>query len=287
MFMAGEGDRSEKKLDTEVVRLRQERAAIEHSGQAAGTSAFSAQQAEVNQMKADLLASLAHEMRTPLAAIKGHATLLLDYDSHLKRDEKREYLQAIDKATDRLDQLLANFLDNARLEAGMLKLKISAHQVSDLLKEALIPYESHQLPGDRSLSLIVDDDLPGIAADSRRLKQVIGHLVDNAVKYSTPGTEIAVRARLDGRNILMSIANKGSNIPPQDAEAIFQPLSRLEQRDAEASGSRLNRNLALCKAIVDMHGGTIRVESREGQNTVLFISLPTADTVQGEGLGTP
>ncbi|MEJ2038075.1 MAG: histidine kinase dimerization/phospho-acceptor domain-containing protein, partial [Desulfosarcinaceae bacterium] len=151
---------------------------------------------EISKMKSDLLATVSHELRTPLATIKGYATMMLDYFSMLDVAETREYLCAIDSSTDRLAKLVDNLLDTSRLDAGLLKLQKTPTSVQPLIL-ALVEEAGVRNPG-HIIAARLADRLPRLEIDSRRIGQVLDNLIDNAVKYSPPGSNITVAAESRG-----------------------------------------------------------------------------------------
>jgi K+-sensing histidine kinase KdpD len=226
---------------------------------------------ELDQVRRQLLANVSHELRTPLTTIKGYSTMLLDYDRRLKHSEKQEYLSAIDRATDRLTELVDNLLDMSRLEAGLLKLEKAPISISKLLRETVT--EARVWAPDHRIVLEVTKKLPRVSIDAKRIRQVLDNLIDNASKYSGQGTRVIVAARQAGQELMLSVADQGIGIPAEELPRVFAPMYRIRQRlTPEARGAGLG--LTICKGLVEAHGGRIWMESEEGKGSACFFTLP-------------
>lgn len=226
---------------------------------------------ELSKLKTNLLSTVSHELRTPLATIKGYSTMLLDYEQRLQKDEKRQYLQSINRATDRLTELVDHLLDMSLLEAGLLKLQKAPANITNLLKEAVAQarfrYPAHQI----KLNLI--NKLPEVNLDTKRVWQVLDNLIDNACKYSKEGTKIVVSAQLIWQEIWINVADQGIGIPEEELHMIFDRMYRVEQRlTPEIDGAGLG--LAICKGLVEAHGGRIWMESETGKGSRCCFTLP-------------
>jgi PAS domain S-box-containing protein len=235
---------------------------------------------ELSKMKSDLLATVSHELRTPLATIKGYATMMLDYFSRLDAGETRDYLRAIDGSTDRLSKLVDNLLDTSRLEAGLLRLQRSTTGISPLIRKLV--QEAGVRNTRHTITARLDGRLPPVEIDTKRVCQVLDNLIDNAVKYSPPGTKITVSAQTDGAGLLLAVADEGPGIAPEELENIFDRMYRIEKRlDSRADGIGLG--LYICRRLVEAHGGTIWAESYPGQGTIIKFTLPPAAKVGQNG----
>ncbi|MDO8490875.1 MAG: PAS domain S-box protein, partial [Dehalococcoidia bacterium] len=226
---------------------------------------------ELNKLKTNLLATVSHELRTPLATIKGYATMIIDYDRRLKRDEKLQHLHSIDKAADRLTELVDLLLDMSRLEAGLFRLDRHETSMDRVIEEAVA--ETQLRSPQHRMRAALDGGLPPITADSKRVRQILDNLLDNAVKYSEQGTEIVVRCARTPRELLISVADQGRGIPADETDKVFDRFYRIEQRLSKDPGG-LGLGLSLCKALVEAHGGSIRVESKVGAGSTFYFTLP-------------
>ncbi|MFA5308551.1 MAG: PAS domain S-box protein [Dehalococcoidales bacterium] len=226
---------------------------------------------EVDRLRSELLANVSHELRTPLASIKGFATMLLDYGNRLKSPEKRGYLETIDKNTDRLVELIEQLIEMSRMGAGMLSIRKTSVNVSQLCKSALSQARKES-PG-YSFVQDITPRLPRVNADVQRIRQVLDNVLDNAVKYSRPGVEITLSVRRSGEEMLFTVADCGIGIPKDDLPHIFERIFNAPRRQKSAvPGAGLG--LPMCKALITAHGGRIWIESEEGVGTRCFFTLP-------------
>jgi K+-sensing histidine kinase KdpD len=232
---------------------------------------------ELSKMKSDLLATVSHELRTPLATIKGYSTMILDYFPKLNTKEKREYLKSIDNSTDRLAKLVDNLLDTSRMEAGLLKLEKAPTSMLKLVNkisaEASIRTERH------NIVVNVARRLPRINIDAKRIGQVLDNLIDNAIKYSPEDTEISISVRQTGREILVSITDQGSGIPIEELTNIFDRMYRIEQR-LSSGKEGIGLGLYICQRLIEAHNGRIWAESKIGEGSTIYFTLPVTRKVK-------
>ena len=226
---------------------------------------------EVDKLKTGLLSTVSHELRTPLAIIKGYSTMLLDYGRRLGPEEKDGHLRSIDKATDRLTDLVDHLLDMSRLDAGLLKLDKKLTSVSKVIKEAVA--EAQLRAPEHNIVSHMRKRLPRMRIDARRIRAVLDNLIDNAVKYSGQETEVMVSARRARQKLLISVADQGMGIYAEDLERVFDKMYRIEQRLSTDPGG-MGLGLALCKALVEAHSGRIWVESEVGKGSTFYFTLP-------------
>jgi len=226
---------------------------------------------ELSKMKSDLLSTVSHELRTPLATIKGYSTLILDYYARLDPDETRDYLKSIDISTDRLTKLVDNLLDTSRMEAGLLKLEKSPTNITQLIKgvgtEASVRADQYHF-------MVKSVKRPlKVNIDARRIRQVLDNLIDNAVKYSPPGTEIQLSAGKLGNDVLVSVTDQGPGIPTGELKNIFERMYRIEQR-MYSGAEGIGLGLYICQKLVQSHGGRIWAESAPGGGSTFRFTLP-------------
>jgi PAS domain S-box-containing protein len=226
---------------------------------------------ELDRLKTNLLSTVSHELRTPLASIKGYASLLLIYSRRLSSAQKHESIEAIDRSTDRLTELIEHLLDMSRLDSGMLRLNLDTVKPSEIFLMAAS--EVKMRSPKYKYKIDIDRRLPILTGDAKRLRQVIDNILDNAVKYSPEGTEIAVKAEVKGQNVLVSVTDHGQGITADETEKIFDRFYRIEQRLKKDPGG-LGLGLSLCKALVEAHQGKIWVESIVGKGSTFYFTLP-------------
>jgi PAS domain S-box-containing protein len=225
----------------------------------------------VDRLRTELLANVSHELRTPLASIKGFATMLLDYDKRLKSQEKREYLETIDKNADRLIELIEQLLEMSRLGVGMLSIKKTPTDVINLCRTTISEARVRSRRHDFILDL--PQKLPRINIDDRRIRQVLDNIIDNAVKYSDSGTEITLSVRKTGTELLFTVTDHGTGIPKKDLPRIFHHMFH-SPRGQKIGVPGAGLGLSICKGLIEAHGGKIWIESEEGVGTRCFFTLP-------------
>ncbi len=233
---------------------------------------------ELSELKSNLLSTVSHELRTPLAIIKGYSTMLLDYDRRLRQDEKEQYLQSIDRATDRLTELVDSLLDMSRLEAGLLKLDKQPTSISKLTEETVA--EAKLRAPEHEIVLNLTNRLPMMHIDARRVRQVLDNIIDNAIKYSEEGTRIVIGARWVGSEVQVGVTDQGIGIPAEDLEGVFDRMYRIERRLSPEVGG-VGLGLAICKGLVKAHGGRIWVESELGKGSTFYFTLPIETAAKG------
>ncbi|GMA97290.1 sensor histidine kinase KdpD [Pelosinus sp. IPA-1] len=224
---------------------------------------------ESDQLRTALFNSISHELRTPLASIIGAISGLLDVEGIYSGEDRKELLETVKEGANRMDRLVANLLDTARLESGMMQLKIDWCDIEDITGIALRRVEE-SLNG-RSLLVRIPADLPLVKADCVLVEQVLVNLLDNACKYSALGSEIVITASQDEKVVQVSVADRGPGIPSEYLTRVFDKFYRVEQ-PKNVSGTGLG--LSICKGIIEAHGGTIHAENRPGGGTVMIFALP-------------
>jgi two-component system sensor histidine kinase KdpD len=235
------------------------------------SQAEAARQSEV--LKSALLDSLAHDIKTPLTSIKAAVTSLLGNPA----GSDHELLTIINEEADRLNQLAAEVVAMARIEAGKLHLEKQPVAVPDIISGALA-----ELPGSlkgRRFTLQVPANLPPAEADSEFVQQVVKQFVENALKYSPDGAPISISAELQGGKIVIGVADRGPGIEENERARIFDKFFRGRRHRFDTKGTGMG--LAIAKGIVEAHGERIWVESEPGQGSAFYFSLP----VSGGGHG--
>lgn len=237
---------------------------------------------ELDKLKTNLLSTVSHELRTPLAVIKGYSTMLLDYDRRLQESEKQQHLKSIDRATDRLTELVDHLLDMSRMDAGLMKLEKVPTNISTIIKEAVSDARL-TAPTGKVISH-VRDGLPTVTVDARRIRQVLDNLIDNAIKYSGNESSVVIEAECNDRELCISVSDEGIGIPPEDIEKVFDRMYRAEQRLTHASKG-LGLGLSVCRGMVEAHGGRIWAESQVGVGSTFYFTLPLVNEGEEERCG--
>jgi len=235
------------------------------------------------RVKDEFLANMSHELRTPLNGILSSTEVLLsDYRGPLNA-RQRTLVGIIDSSGRHLLQLINDILDLSKIEAKKLELDIESVDIGDVCHASLIFVKESALKKDVSLSFVMDESLTSLRADGRRLKQILVNLLSNAVKF-TPAqgaVTLAVHLDRDRRQIDFSVSDTGIGISLEDQKRLFSPFTQVDNsltRSYEGTGL----GLALVKRLVDLHGGTVAVESEVGQGSRFTISLPWHEPEPGQ-----
>jgi len=266
---------------------------------------------EADRLKAELLGTMNHELRSPLAAIKGYAATLMRHEKRLSREERHEFLSAINQASDRLETIIERLLEMSELETGELTMDRSPVDLVHLAGEAIAALEERvatQFPGRFTFKLSIEHangtpahHVPLVSADLRRFREVLDNLLENAMKYSPKGGTIKVVLRPathvrasesnknqqeGGRQALLSspnmvevcVCDNGIGIPVEHLDRIFDRFHRVDTRlTREVDG--LGLGLTICKRIVELHDGIIWAESFPGEGSKFHVLLPVADSL--------
>lgn len=224
---------------------------------------------KANLLKLQFLGMVSHELRTPLTSIKGFTSTLLATDVTWDEKTEREFLAIIDSEADKLAELIDQLLELSRLQAGNLRIQPTPQDFRNILD--LASTEINTLTTGHQLTSDVAPNLPPIMADARRIAQVLTNLIDNAAKYSPPGTRIGLSARLEDGMVRVDVSDEGEGVPLELRESVFEPFLRLQQGH-EVKGAGLG--LAVCRGLIDAHGGRIWIEPREGAGSIFSFTLP-------------
>lgn len=225
---------------------------------------------EADRLRTALFNSISHELKTPLSSILGSVSALLESETLYSPESRRELLENIKDGADRMDRVVANLLDTARLETGTLKLKTDWCDMEDIIGAALRRLQDRLK--DRPLRVEAPDAISLLQADCVLIEQVIINIIDNALKYSPPGSALELGIEQLGRQIRLAVADRGVGIPEADLAKVFDKFYRAQHREIRASGTGLG--LSICKGIVEAHGGEIWAEKRTGGGTVVSFTLP-------------
>ncbi|HEX6047005.1 MAG TPA: ATP-binding protein [Pyrinomonadaceae bacterium] len=266
----------------EIGRLYEElRQAFERASQAEGLR-------QSEKLKSALLDAVTHDLRTPLTSIKASITTLLDeargrndgeFAVALDRESKIEMMEVIDEECDRLSRFINGLIELARIEAGELHLRRRWSVVDEIISAALARAES--ITRGHPVEIAVADELPGVRVDERAVSEVVYTLIDNAAKYSPPGSRIRITAERAGDDLIrMAVEDEGPGIPKELSQRVFDKFFRAT-RDGDVSTrqpSGTGMGLAIAKGIVEAHGGQISIESgAANKGTRVVFTLPIGD----------
>lgn len=237
---------------------------------------------EVDRLKSEFISMVSHEFRSPLALIKGYASTLLRPDLALDPAKQHRFLSGINEAVDRLTRLVDNLLSTSRIEAGRMKPNLRVIDLVDTVNKALLPF--HGSGPKHQLVLKAPSRATKVIADRDQIEQVLVNLISNAFKYSPNGGTIEVTISRpvpnpatggDDKVVFVSVRDEGIGIPEPYLDKVFERFFRVEDpRSRTTPGSGLG--LYVCRSIIEAHGGSLSIQSKEGQGTTVAFSLPAS-----------
>ncbi|MGQ0545515.1 MAG: GAF domain-containing protein, partial [Betaproteobacteria bacterium] len=226
-----------------------------------------------NKHKSDFLANMSHELRTPLNAIIGFSEVLMERMFGEVNAKQADYLKDIHESGRHLLSLINDILDLSKIEAGRMDLEISAFDLPSALSNAMTLVRERAQRHGIALGLEVDGRLGELRADERKFKQIVLNLLSNAVKFTPDGGRVDVRAKLDTDKVEIAVKDTGIGIAPEDHAAVFEEFKQVG-RDITRKGEGTGLGLALTKRFVELHGGSIALESALGKGSTFVIQLP-------------
>jgi K+-sensing histidine kinase KdpD len=235
--------------------------------QLAGEAAHARELAEIDRLRAALLAAVGHDLRTPLAGIKAAVSSLRQSDVTWTPIEQEEFLATIEESADRLDDLIANLLAMSRLQAGALSVALQPVALDEVAARTLLGLHGSEVVVD------VPDDLPLVVADPGLLERVVANLLANARRFSPPDTPVRVEAdRVDGK-VRLRVVDAGPGVPEAEWERMFAPFQRLGDR---STGGGVGLGLAIARGFTDAMGGTLTPSKTPGGGLTMTVTLPVA-----------
>ena len=225
-------------------------------------------EAEGEKTRNALLSSVSHDLRTPLASIKGAISSIM-IDEQLPEAERNELLSSAYNETARMERMISNLLDVTLLESGRFTLKQDYYFIPELVGNALARIK--ELLGDRNVECKFDQEFPAIKADGLLIEQVLVNLLENAAKYTPSHSNITVSARQEGNAIRVEIADQGQGIPAGEEQKIFDKFYR-----GTRSGQGSGLGLAICRGIIQAHGGSIYAYNQDRGGAVFSFTLPAS-----------
>jgi two-component system sensor histidine kinase KdpD len=227
--------------------------------------------AETERLRAALLTSISHDLRTPLATILGTVTSLRAFAEQYEPEQREELLATLQEEAERLNRFVGNLLDMIRLESGAIELKLELFDIGEIVGAAL--RRAGSVLARHDVKLDIAADLPMLRLDPMLFEQVLFNLLDNATKYAPPGSRIVVRARSENGTVAVEISDAGPGVPPGDLERVFDKFYRVRAEDRQRAGTGLG--LAICRGFIEAQGGHIEADNRRDRSgAVLRIRLP-------------
>jgi signal transduction histidine kinase/DNA-binding response OmpR family regulator len=228
---------------------------------------------EVDLMKSEFISTVSHEFRIPLTSIKGYIDLILEGDAGDINETQQEFLAIVKKNSDRLINLINDFLDISRIESGRIQFKMVSLNIGEVIEEVITSFRELMERKGMILNLSILEGLSQVRADRDRIIQVLNNLVSNAIKYTDAGGKITIAVRQDGNHLVISVSDTGAGISPEDQRNLFDKFYRVDSTlTQEIGGSGLG--LSICKTIVEKHDGDIWVNSEVGKGSTFSFSLP-------------
>ena len=223
---------------------------------------------ESERLRALMIDSITHELRTPLTSIKASVSTLLS--SKVSAEDSHELLTVIDEESDRLNRLVAQAVEMAQLDTQEVRMSFSMQSVSELIHHAMEANEA--ILSGHPVTVALPKNLPSVEADPTWIQKVLGNLLENAAKYSAPSQPIFISAESQPGQVAISVADRGVGIDAMEQSLIFDKFYRARAQRQMASGTGMG--LAISRAIVEAHGGSISVTSQVGQGSVFILTLP-------------
>ena len=214
---------------------------------------------DLERQRAEFLGMVSHELRMPLASIKGSAAALLGASSPLDPSEAQQFYRIIDQQSDNLLNIIKNLLDLTRIDAGVLSVDARPTAIVDLVEEARRAFVSGGYQN--SLDVQLSPNLPSVMADRVRIVQVLSNLLSNASKHSPSQSVIGISASLEGAHVAVAVSDEGTGIAQDQLPALFRKFSRVSSEDGGWTTVGEGLGLAICKGVVETHGGRIWAES--------------------------
>src|SRR5437016_5576035 len=219
-----------------------------------------------------LMLAASHELKTPLTTLKGLSELMLDFD--LSEAQRRELLQDLHGQADRIERLIGDILSVSRIDSGRISVDFSRVDVVSVVKH--VCDEVRPMLKGRTLKCRIPEGLPAVMGEARKLHQILVNLVNNAIKYSEPGTQITLSARGDPSAVRFEVSDQGVGIRKEHMPRLFEKFYRADDPAVRrTSGTGLG--LYIVRSLVTMLGGQVHVRSRPGKGSMFIVTLPRAE----------
>ncbi len=229
--------------------------------------------ADIGRQRAGFLSAVSHNLRTPLTAVKAAAGTLLASWSRIEPEERRELLETIADEAERLERLVRNTLELSRIRAGALHVEHEPVDIADLVQHAV--RRLRPIARAHRVRLDVAHDLPPVSLDVAMTEQILLNLLENALRFAPPGSEILVGARLaDPDHLELRIADHGPGVPPGAHDQIFEEFQSLDPRPGSRNRPGTGLGLAIVRALVVAHGGSVRYEDTPGGGATFVCMFP-------------
>jgi two-component system, OmpR family, sensor histidine kinase KdpD len=230
-------------------------------------------QIEAERLRNSLLSAISHDLRTPLATIIGSASALIEDNGKLQTTDRHELSHSIVEEAERMTTLVNNILDMARLDSGMVQPNKQWYPLEEIVGTVLTRLHKHL--DHRPMHVIMPPGIPLVFADSVMIEQVLINLLENALRYTPDGSPLQIKVETGANRVEISVADRGPGIPKGQEESVFQ---KFYQTRHEAAQSGVGLGLAICRAIMEVHGGRIFARNRSGGGAEFILILPVTET---------
>jgi two-component system phosphate regulon sensor histidine kinase PhoR len=231
---------------------------------------------KAEQLKDEFIGLVSHELRTPLTIIIGSIKSAMT--KGISREDMDELLQNASEGAESLAEILANMLELSRYQANRLQLEIDTVNIPEIAISVIERLKEQEVK--QRFIMEFSPDIPYVEADRLRIERVLYNLLENAVKYSPPYSEIKISCRLDNDYLITEITDQGEGISVEDQDKLFELFQRLGQTVRHTSGIGLG--LVVCKRLVEAHSGWIKVDSTPGKGSVFYFAIPVHHTHTSE-----
>ena len=222
---------------------------------------------ELSQLKANFISNISHELRTPLTHIKGYVELLITQSLGPITEEQRHALTVSQQSANRLTSLVEDLIMVSLASRGEMSVKQENVDIRRLANLTVKSYAERAVDRDIQLQALVEDNVPLVQADSQKIAWVLGHLVDNAIKFTPSGGSVVVSVKCEGENlVILSVTDSGIGIPSNRIEDVFEPFHQLDGSTTRKYGGT-GLGLSLVRQIVEAHGSMLEVQSTEGRGS--------------------
>lgn len=234
---------------------------------------------ELNQLKANFVANISHELRTPMTHIVGYLDLLTDDTFGALSPQQREAIDTISRASHRLHELIEDLIQFSDTSTGAISLNLQPVSLREAIQEAMARLLAKAQNGSIHIDVQLPSELPAVQADQRKLTWVVSQLIDNGIKFTPPGGMVGIRAGQAGDRVWVTVMDTGVGIPESRLNELFQPFHQLDGSASRRQGGT-GLGLALCRQIMEAHGSKMTVQSKEGKGSTFLFDLSVARAAQ-------
>ncbi len=239
---------------------------------------------ELDRLKSDFLANVSHELRSPLASIIGSARTIKRSGSRMPAHEMENFIDVIDRQGGRLLSLVEELLTSSKVDSGRFKVRRVKVEIGPFLDQLVNDMCASQLGEPRKVMIELRSNDPVVWCDDRALNHIVRNLIDNAIKYSEEGTTVHVSAEKTPSEVVFTFSDEGRGIPEEMMEHIFERFRQLDPSNTRAVGG-VGLGLSIVKALVDVHNGSIEVESEVGKGSTFTVRIPQRSPDRDQPVG--